>query len=237
MTIHVADCPRCKSKHTTFDVLTACCTSSLTDRFAKFFNIEIPVQCRHCGHVSIIRGQIYDSDLAENIARAIEGYPRLNDCVSNALGFVSLADVDTDAAPQYLPQNIEAIYTEGSKCFAIGCYNAAGAMFRLCLDIATKSLLQEVDTHTMNHNQRSKLAFRLDWIFDNKYWADDLRELASCIKNNGNDGAHDGDLDAVDAEDLKDFTHLILERVYTIPARNKMALGRREERKKKKYGN
>ncbi|MEO9303158.1 DUF4145 domain-containing protein [Acinetobacter pittii] len=45
--------------------------------------------------------------------------------------------------------------------------------------------------------------------------ADDLEELSRCIKDDGNDAAHDGTIGETEANDLLDFTYELLERVYT----------------------
>jgi len=60
-----------------------------------------------------------------------------------------------------------------------------------------------------------------------------LKELAKCIREDANDGAHVGDLGKEEAEDLLDFTVAILERLYTEPKRLELAEARRKERRKK----
>jgi hypothetical protein len=60
-----------------------------------------------------------------------------------------------------------------------------------------------------------------------------LRELASCVREDGNDGAHAGTLSKEDAEDLLDFTCALLERLITEPKRLELAEARRNERRKK----
>ena len=54
-----------------------------------------------------------------------------------------------------------------------------------------------------------------------------LQDLAQCVKDDGNDGAHDGALSAVDAEDLQEFTFELLERLYTEPKCLEIAKERR----------
>jgi hypothetical protein len=49
--------------------------------------------------------------------------------------------------------------------------NAAGTMFRLCVDLATRSklptkLIDQPDAPGLNADIRSKLALRLKWLFD-----------------------------------------------------------------------
>ncbi|KQS48531.1 hypothetical protein ASG20_14190 [Sphingomonas sp. Leaf198] len=61
--------------------------------------------------------------------------------------------------------------------------------------------------------------------------APELADLADCVREDGNDGAHDGTLGKADAEDLVDFTQQLLERVYSEPARLRIAKARREARR------
>ncbi|HAV1809198.1 TPA: DUF4145 domain-containing protein [Enterobacter hormaechei subsp. steigerwaltii] len=115
---------------------------------------------------------------------------------------------------------------------AIGCYNAAGTMFRLCLDYATKGLIPDDDGGPAAKIKRS-LGLRMEWLFDNKLLPAALRDLAECVKDDGNDGAHEGILDKATAKDLEEFTYLFLERLYTEPQRLAEAKARREERRNK----
>jgi hypothetical protein len=69
-------------------------------------------------------------------------------------------------------------------------------------------------------------------LFDNKILPEALHELSGCIKEDGNDGAHEGTLRKADAEDLLDFTAALLERLYTEPERLRLAQSRRDARRK-----
>ncbi len=73
----------------------------------------------------------------------------------------------------------------------------------------------------------------MEWLFDNHLLPESLRGLAECVKDDGNDGAHEGILDKVAAEDLEDFAYLFLERLYTEPQRLVEARARREQRRNK----
>jgi hypothetical protein len=75
------------------------------------------------------------------------------------------------------------------------------------------------------------LGLRLPWLFDNKLLPAELRDLAGCIKEDGNDGAHVGNLTKTDAGDLLDFTVAILERLITEPEKLKRAQQRRDARR------
>ena len=149
-------------------------------------------------------------------------------------GRVSIADNATIEPPEHIPPEIQAVFTEGAKCRAVDCHNAAGTMFRLCLDLATKQFLpdpQDTGSPQPNGRQRRDLGLRLPWLFDQGKLPEALRDIASCVREDGNDGAHAGTLTAEDAEDLLDFTVLLLERLYTEPARLRLAEARRIERR------
>ena len=81
--------------------------------------------------------------------------------------------------------------------------------------------------------QRATLELRLPWLFANGLLPQALKELSSCIKEDGNDGAHAGTLKQPDAVDLLDFTLELLERIYTEPERLRLAQERRDSRRGK----
>ncbi len=116
-------------------------------------------------------------------------------------------------------------------CLAVSCYNAAGTMFRLCVDLATRSLLPEGEIAGLNPKVRRDLGLRLPWLFANNTLPTALHDLSTCIKDDGSDGAHAGTLGKDDAEDLLDFTMALLERLYTEPEVLKLAKERREARR------
>jgi hypothetical protein len=188
--------------------------------------------CRHCKQATIFV-------LSQNTTAPSEivhenGLLKLTDAVNNYMNiehYINIKDMATTQPPEYLPENIEAAFREGAACMSIECFNAAGTMFRLCIDLATKSKLPKDDAKGLNANIRRNLGLRLPWLFDNNLLPNDLRELSSCVKDDGNDGAHVGSLTKDDAEDLLDFTCAILERIYTEPERLKIAKARRNSRR------
>src|SRR5258708_6245693 len=109
-------------------------------------------------------------------------------------------------------------------------------MFRLCVDLTTRPLLpapEDTTTPQPNSKQRRDLGLRLTWLFDNGKLPSDLRELARCIREDANDGAHVGNLTKEDAEDLLDFTTALLERliIITEPKKLELAEARRKDRR------
>ena len=92
-------------------------------------------------------------------------------------------------------------------------------------------MLPEGEVDCLNARIRRNLGLRLPWLFDNGVLPDALRELSSCIKDDGNDGAHEGTLSEQDAGDILNFTYAILERIYTEPKRIELAKERRAARR------
>jgi len=148
--------------------------------------------------------------------------------------YVSLRDHVHLNPPEHLPENIAEAFNEGAACLSIACYNAAATMFRLCLDIATRLLLPETDDADKpqpNAKQRRDLGLRLPWLFENDLLPIALKDLAQCIREDANDGAHAGNLDKAGAEDVLDFTTVLLARLYTEPKRLELAEERRKARR------
>jgi hypothetical protein len=160
----------------------------------------------------------------------------LNDLFS-IKGHVSLRDHVNVRPPEFLPEEIKKTFIEGAACFTIQCYNAAATMFRLCIDLVTRPLLPDSSDDTIkqpNHRQSRDLGPRLQWLFEHNRLDPSLKELASCIREDGNDGAHVGNLTKDDAADILDFTTRLLERLVTEPERLKQAEARRLARRQAK---
>lgn len=224
----VADCPRCGAKRITFDLIAQTHVSTRYDwqRWYEAFCI-----CRHCGRSTVFVLSEEGIDEAKHIRKL--GLAQLSGAVNGLVdieSFVSLKDRAAIPPPDHLPEEIRAVFSEGATCLAVGCFNAAGTMFRLSVDLATKSLLPD-DDEGLNSKIRRNLGLRLPWLFEHHLLPESLRELSSCIKEDGNDGAHEGSLKKEDAEDLLDFTTALLERLYTEPERLRLAKERREQRR------
>lgn len=230
MLIHVDNCPRCKSQKTTFDV----CSVEFVRKINSYpdnFYIEASMQCRICRGLSIIGALTSKESVVRNLVELFNERDLLKDFLE-VKNFVTLADIEVSPPPEHLPQNVHNAFVEGAKCYAAGCYNAAGAMFRLSLDLASKSQLPVDDSGiTITHRQKSNLADRLEWLFDNKHWPVTLKDMVTCIRQDGNDGAHDGELGEDEAYDIMDFSFMVLEKIYTEPERIRISQERRASRK------
>jgi len=225
----VGNCPRCGAQHTTFDVTEAnyMFTQYNWQNWFECFSV-----CRNCHRATIfvISG---DANGDENFRKK---HPR-EIAISLTDGFkierfVSLRDHATHHPPDHVPDEIKAVFEEAATSLAVQCWNAAGAMFRLCIDLVSITMLPTEDVPGLNSKTRRDLGLRLPWLFDNGKLPDDLRALSACIQQDGNDAAHRGTLTREDAEDLLDFTTELLERVFAEPARLQLAAERRASRRR-----
>ena len=228
----VADCPRCRAKRITFDVKSQTITGYQYNWQTWY---EIFCVCRHCNHSTIFRASDQGIDKKE-LVQKLGGLPSVNGSINNLVhleGFISLKDAAGIEPPEHLPEDVRAAFVEGATCKAVQCHNAAGTMFRLCIDLATLPLLPEADEEGLNRKVRRDLGLRLPWLFDHDKLPQGLRDLSTCVKEDGNDGAHVGTLGPEDAEDLLDFTLALLERMFTERHRLELAKKRREDRRNK----
>lgn len=224
----VANCPRCKAKEMTFDLISQIPTFVKYNWQQWFEAFCICRKCKQSTTFVLSQRNLCNTDMAKkdlaNISVAVNRLMEVE-------GHISLKDIAAEQPPEHLPENIDAAFREGAACMAIGCINAAGTMFRLCLDLATRSMLPERDTEGLNARTRRDLGLRLPWLFDNGVLPESLREFSDCIKEDGNDGAHQGTLSEEDAGDIFDFTYIMLERIYTESKRIELAKERRASRR------
>ena len=220
----LANCPRCGAMKTTFDLYGENYLGKESN-WQKWF--EIYSICRHCkkGTVFVVSQKsitstfdsLYNFDGNINYIVQIEKY-------------INIKENSTDKPPEYLPKDIDKIFQEGITCKSVECFNASATMFRLCLDKATKSLLPDEDRDGLNNKIRRSLGLRIQWLISNNILSSALEDLAQCIKDDGNDGAHEGILSKTDLDDIYDFTYILLERLFTEPKKIELAKERRKLR-------
>ncbi len=201
--------------------------------------LEIFVVCRRCHRSSIQLVSQIDSDRRvtselEKRNGALSHNRSLNDIVSYERT-ITLKDQSIIICPEHIPENILGVLDEANRCLAASCYNAAASMFRLSIDLSTKALLPD-DINEPAAKIRKNLGLRLIWLFNNSLLPSDLKPLAECIQQDGNDGAHDGTLSKADACDLQDFCFELFRRLYTEPEKLRIAMTRRQFRRSSPKG-
>lgn len=229
MGLLVADCPRCGANQITFDVMAQVWISQ---EYQWRDSYEIFCVCRQC-HVSttfVVEASRSDAKDRCNRGDGLVTYPSGLNEYFTIEHFISIRDNVSTKPPEHLPDEIKNAFNEGAACLSIDCFNAAASMFRLCVDLVTRPLLADCEDKT-KPKPYDTLGRRLGWMFDNKILPVELRELATCIREDGNDGAHAGTLTKADADDLVDFTIALLERLITEPKKLELAKERRNARR------
>lgn len=230
------DCPRCGVKAVTADMGAIAITS--LDAGLNANRWEAAGACRRCGKSSIFKL----ARLEEHRVRETLSQHRGNlhlctghwDQLVQSVGHVSLMDNAIPDVPEHLPDDIHAAFKEALVCIAVQCPNAAGAMFRLSLDLATKELLEQVVENTglpAPHAAEVRLADRIAWLIENGHVPARLRGFANEVRLTGNDGAHDGSLEMGDALDLHDFSDAYMREMYTAQGRLAAVEARRRARR------
>ncbi len=226
----VADCPRCGSAKITFDLTQ---DQPIERRYDWQRRYEAFCTCRLCNKSTIfVLGYSVHAPAEFRETRPVD-LPFAVNRFMDIDGIVSQKDNATVSPPELLPVQIDAVFREAATCLSVACYNAAATMFRLCIDIATRGMLPSGEAEALNSKVRRNLGLRLPWLFQHGHLPTALQGLSTCVKEDGNDGAHEGTLKRSDAEDLLDFTTALLERIYTEPERLRLAQVRREARRAK----
>jgi Domain of unknown function (DUF4145) len=225
----VANCPRCGAASMTFDVSASV---FVREQYGWQHWFEVFSVCRNCRRSTIflISQKEINWNEREDWAHPERHKGSLNRYF-NADRFISLVDKARINSPEHTPSNIAAVFSEGSSSVAVSNWNAAGAMFRLAINLATQPLLPSGPTPGLTHRKRRDLGPRVGWLMENGLIAQDLYDLSECIREDGNDGAHDGTLTKEDAADLLDFTVALFERMFTEPERLRLAKERRDKRR------
>lgn len=211
----------------TFDI-----KSSVVVNHDAYEQSEAFVQCRHCWHPSII--SIEKRDFSSPQLESLKGV-----FVNSSWDFISYVVVVPGAqkCPAHTPPEVEAVFNEAARCLGIGAYEAAGTMFRKVVDKATRSMLpsQPADEDKAHPDfiawkVRKDLKLRLEWLLANNRVSRALEPLLESVREDGNDAAHDR-IGKEEAEDLQDFTVVLLETLYTVPGQVEANRLRRESRR------
>ena len=226
----VCACPRCDATNIAFDV-TAC--NYISQSYGWCNHYEVFAVCTGCNQATIFVVHDKGHETREYVAGTggLLKQPKSLNNFFNVEGYINLKHRAPAQPPDHVPEAIATAFREAATCMAVECWNAAAGMFRLCVDLATVELLPSEDTDGLNAKTRRDLGLRLPWLFAHGKVAADLHELSTCIKDDGNDGVHRGTLAQEDAKDIQDFTTLLLERLYTEPARIRIAKERTKARR------
>lgn len=125
------------------------------------------------------------------------------------------------AAPPHTPESVKRRFLEGEDAYRRQSWNAAVAMYRSALDIATKAL--------EGVPQRLKFYDRLQWLHENHRITPEIRSWADVVRVEGNEALHDpDDFSEEDAKPLRLFTEMFLRYVFELPGEVRVFRGEPE---------
>lgn len=116
---------------------------------------------------------------------------------------------ETAVAPLHTPPSVAKRFLEGEDAYLRGSWNAAVAMYRSALDIATKGL---------DGVPAGSFYNRLKWLHENSRITPDMKAWADHVRIEGNEALHDpDDFEEADAKPLRLFTEMFLRYTFELP--------------------
>ncbi|WEK56473.1 MAG: DUF4145 domain-containing protein [Candidatus Brevundimonas phytovorans] len=143
---------------------------------------------------------------------ALQDLIQLNGDLTNEQWFIreSWPEVTKAAAPAHTPWPVAKRYIEGEEAYKRKSWNAAVAMFRSSLDIATKTMADAPEGATFFK--------RLEWLHTNHRITPDMWAWADRVRIEGNEALHDPeDFTEEEAKPLRLFTETFLKYVFELP--------------------
>lgn len=205
MAFFVRDCVRCGVRNVQHHLIGE---SQLRDPFEW----EIAGACAACSKVSVysVRMQTTGSG-PSRVAGQVE---------DDRIGPTAVRIATTTMQlSEHIPARIAGLFREANECRQMGWYDAAGAMFRKTLDVATKHIYAN-DARLDGKEPAQALRVRIKSLGEMKILDADIVELADVAALDGNDAAHDIDPYTKDeAEALEDLTLDLLDRLFVRPAK------------------
>lgn len=131
---------------------------------------------------------------------------------------IRIATTAIELSP-HIPDRIAGLFREANECRQMTWYEAAGAMYRKTVDVATKHIYSH-DQRLVGREPANALRSRIKALGEMKILDEDIVELADVAALDGNDATHDIDpYTADEAEALEDLTMDLLDRLFVRPAR------------------
>lgn len=119
-------------------------------------------------------------------------------------------EADLGDAPEDTPLTVANFFRQGTSSLDGGNFDAAGMMFRKCLESATKILDENLAS--------KKLVKRIDELAEAGKLTTDLACWAHEVRLGGNDAAHDDEpFTLEEAQDLRNFIESFLRYAFTLP--------------------
>ncbi len=173
---------------------------------------EAAFSCNQCLQINVYRVQSAFNLTQNNFNLDLTGGVDAEE--EAVLNVVNAPELD-----EAIPANIASIFKQGATCRRLQMADAAGAMFRKTIDVATKAVF-ETDPRLAEKRPAEALRVRIKALGQFKVLEEDIVELADVVAVDGNDAVHEVDpYTAEEAEALEDLTLDLLDRMFVKPAR------------------
>ncbi|MCY1531470.1 hypothetical protein D9M68_666970 [compost metagenome] len=206
MAFFVRDCVRCGVRNVSHLLI------GQNQQKESTYEWEVAGACAACSKVSVYSLRMKSSGTSpSNYPGVIPDDLIAQDAVRIATTAMQLSE--------YVPERIAGLFREANECRQMGWYDAAGAMFRKTLDVATKHIYAH-DARLVDKEPAQALRVRIKSLGEMKILESDIVELADVAALDGNDATHDVDpYTKGEAEALEDLTLDLLDRLFVRPAK------------------
>jgi hypothetical protein len=206
MAFIVRDCVRCGVKNIQLMVVGEVQRTARTWEFAA--------ACTDCKQLSIWSYDVGSGVSPQKQNGNVAGVPGVS--VPNTPTRIATAAIDLS---HHIPDRIAGLFREANECRQMTWYEAAGAMYRKTVDVATKHIYA-TDERLADRKPADALRVRIRSLGDMRILDEEIAELADVAALDGNDATHDVDpYTAEEAEALEDLTMDLMDRLFVRPAR------------------
>jgi len=226
------DCPWCGTTHCGFTSVAAYPASARMKGNSKYEIWFALLRCRRCGGGVAAQFEAYIGDVGEG-PHNFGGDPRSGKW--RLLDWFPSAPI-SDPCPDHVPGTVPAFFDEARDSLEAGRWNAAGAMYRKAIDVATKDLIRKNwPENEVEKGIKEVLVARIERLHARGLLTEALKDWAHQVRIGGKDAAHDEDpFTKEQAQSLHQFTRLFLTYTYTMP--EEVRLRRSEKPDEKKEG-
>lgn len=206
------DCPHCGVRSASFAFVAEVPHVESSSQYPKAFTAVF--SCPDCHEVIGVR--IRSGGGVRSAVKEKNG--NLRETLDRAHRMVGVyPDAEGTDAPEHISPAVARCLYQANQNAELRHWDASGAMFRKCLDLATK----ELDPTLAG----LKLNGRINKLHEKGLLTDALKDWAHLIRLDGNDASHDEDeLTDSEIKQLRSFTELFLLYTFTLPKQvtNKM---------------
>lgn len=207
MAYFFADCPRCGALGITLEVDLS--RQVETDDSNQTYRVEMFCVCRDCRQTSIFSCDVeFGNSMPGTNINNLENYEHFS-VPQPVTANLPLIDV-----PEGVEGAIASAFRQGGQCKRLGLYDAAGAMLRKTLDLATKEILKR---HELS--EVPVLAKRIDKLADEGIIPKRMKEFAHRVRVDGNEAVHGDTFSSEEVEDLEILATEFLRQTFESDAR------------------